>query len=886
MTAAGPVAAPAFVVRTQSQWWITSSWSSPRLASLDEVVALIGHDTSARWLIRSGPAAAPRQPRPGEPTDHVAPTPTWVGVVGAGHIVVDDAHGGTVLLGEADLCLLDALEQETSVSELTLPVVCEPRAERIGRLIAAGLARAVGPVPRAEPVEVVPSLPSDAMSPHRRTRSLGRRIREAYLLSSKLEPVRRAIAERRDHSAASDETHPAPTTQPADLDRRTVVYAPWHADHGPLLALGMLTAAARHHDDGRLDAKFEIRRPEEAGEALAHLARGRGPAILLCSDYVWSIDQNIALAREAVARRPEVLVIHGGPSSPRYEADAEHFLETYGDVAHVLVRGEGEDTFCELLDALAEDPTVSAGNLAVVAGITFRDPATGEIVRTPDRPRIVDLDRLPSPYLTGEFDDIAAEAWTTTGAVETNRGCPYGCTFCDWGSAINSRIRMFDMDRVKAEVTWIGERGLHCMMLTDANFGITSRDVDTAKWIARVRDRTDHPDVLAWMAAKNTTKHLTKIFDALLPSGIVSNVSLSLQTFDEATLAAIDRSNISSEHFVKLATDLRHRGVPLQSDLMLGLPGQTYQSYRSDLQVMFDLEILPRTWPVQQLPNSPMNDPAYRDRYAIRTDERNIVVSTSTYDEADRRRMVRLRRLFTTTEVFGLLRHLLRWMQWDHDLVATDVMDAILTAADDEPERYPLLAWVVENFDLYPVAPVGWASFYLEVRRFLVDRYPILDDDVAFDCVLALQEMLMPAAGRQFPSTIELEHDYLAYYLGATESLFTSGQAGTPAKALRDHGPAPFTVRSDPLGLCTEGVTLLGDSRDEQDQGDFYLVSASAYELDSPLVRLLPHVLREFPKATLDRVRALRPPRPSEAGIVPESVPLSLGRTVRPTGGS
>ncbi len=85
-----------------------------------------------------------------------------------------------------------------------------------------------------------------------------------------------------------------------------------------------------------------------------------------------------------------------------------------------------------------DEPDLSV--LATVPGIGYRD-RTG-VHRTENRDRIADLDILPSPFLSGLFRPFE-EVPDVFVTIETNRGCPYGCTFCDWGSATASRIRQF-----------------------------------------------------------------------------------------------------------------------------------------------------------------------------------------------------------------------------------------------------------------------------------------------------------------------------------------------------------------------------------------------------------------------------------------------------------
>lgn len=625
-----------------------------------------------------------------------------------------------------------------------------------------------------------------------------------------------------------------------EADRRIPVYAVWPEEVGPLLSLGMLTAAARCWHGGELEEQFEIRRPETLASCLADLAGREGPAVLLCSNYVWSLEHNLAGAVSARALNPDLVVIHGGPSTPKYPDDAEGFLRQHSGIADILVRGEGEDAICLVLSALAAaDGQVESGRLAEIAGLTLLDESGG-LLRTPDTGRIADLTELPSPYLTGEFDGLPADAWKYTLSIETNRGCPYGCTFCDWGSATMSRIRKFPLDRVVAEFEWAARLGVATVTLTDANFGIMARDVDIVREIARIRTETGAPRSLSWTAAKNTTKHLVKIMDLLSESGVAVSTSLSLQTTDPATLAAIERDNISVDHYVKLAADYRRRGYPLQGDLMLGLPGQTFESYKADLQFMQDHEIMVRTWPTQMLPNSPMNDPDYRRAHALEVGPDNLIVSSATFDAESRRRMWRFRTVDTVADRLGVLRHVQRYLQWDHGVAATDLEERLLDLVDHEPTRFPAIAWLFGYFDLIPTVAGGWRGFYDEVRQFVAEDFDIDPTDSGLETVLQLQLALMPAPGRTFPVSVGLPNDYVDYYRSATHTLYTTGHAGVPDRPLQDYPPATFTVRGDPLGLCSAGIHPAGDARSEIMQGDLHVGAAVANELDSDLIRVLP----------------------------------------------
>jgi hypothetical protein len=660
---------------------------------------------------------------------------------------------------------------------------------------------------------------------------------------------------------------------------RVPVWAPW--DHHDLpLGLAMVTARARHDDV--VHARFDVRPPQRAEDVVREMAAHQGPAVLLCSNYLWTLDANLSLARAAKAANPELLVVHGGPATPKYDADVDAFFADGGDVVDVAIRGEGEETLAEALAAVGRsDEAWDLAPLAAVAGLAFRG-AQG-LVRTDDRERIAELDALPSPYLAGDFDHLQGTAAT----VETNRGCPYGCTFCDWGSATLSRVRKFDLDRVEEEMRWLATRGIEDWTIGDANFGIFPRDVEVAERLVAIKRETGLPERVAFCLAKNTTRHLVQIVDLLNDAGVACHCSLSLQSRDPDTLAAVDRRNIKTEHYAELANAFRRKQLPLLADLMLGLPGQTLEGYRGDLQFLFDLEVACRTWPTQVLPNAPLNAPEYRAEHGLVVDERRLLVSTSTYTREDRDEMRRLRMANGAFEHFGLLRHVLRFLQWDHGLPATEVAARMVALAEDEPHRYPLLSWVLHWLDVHTVPPVGWPAFFAEVRD-VVEHELGVPPSSALDAVLAAQQHLMPDRGRRLPDEVVLEHDVVSWYRDATRWMWDD-EPVAPHRLLASYGPATLEVWGDPHHVCGPRLGVPLGNRSEVDIGSFWM--GDHWELDSPLTRNLSEVagdvryraVRELRAGTLASV-ALPARRPEanadgdgHADGVPVAAPVRLG---------
>ena len=541
-------------------------------------------------------------------------------------------------------------------------------------------------------------------------------------------------------------------------------------NHMPL-AVGMLQAYAQHVEAGGVGNTYQFlpilnMQPAE----VIRIGQAFGPGVWLFSNYVWSLNQTLAISCAIKAINPRNITVHGGPSTPKYPDACQQFLTEQPHV-DIAVRGEGEITAAELLTQLQSywqgDAAWYAG-LEHIAGISFvREPdTTGPFVRTPDRPRIVDLNRLPSPYLSGLFDTLGPEV--NVAVLETNRGCPYGCTFCDWGSLTQQKIKQFDLDRVHAEIEWVAQRRLPVLWLADANFGIFERDVAIAAMIVAAKERTGYPRELYINYAKNVTTHVADIVKMLCQAGLTTQGLVALQTTDADTLQAVQRTNIKTDQYDALVSLFRAEGLPLATDLMLGLPGATVTSFKRDLQRCFDADIGVKVYPTQLLPNSPMADPAYRARYQIEVDATQTVIGTASYRPADLQVMKHIWRLYTVCESYGMLRYVLRYLQWDHGIPALDYLHTLATHLAERPSAMTTLTLeqrqpYAHPADLIQQSGGTWAGFYAEMAAWTTRVFPVLRDS-AFETVFLVNEAVMPVSGRRLPATLRLAYDVVAYY--------------------------------------------------------------------------------------------------------------------------
>lgn len=383
-------------------------------------------------------------------------------------------------------------------------------------------------------------------------------------------------------------------------------------------SVGILQAYAQKHLKRPEDYDFLLpvyRRIsiEEAGRQL------KDADIVLFSTYVWNIRLSLEIAKYIKRLNPDVVTVFGGPQVPDR---VEDFLRK-NPFIDIACHNEGEQVLLSILE------NCFFGNWESILSISYF-ANDGTLHRNPRAERIKDLSVIPSPYLEGVFDPLMkanpSEQWLVM--WETNRGCPFSCTFCDWGSAVQSRVFRFDLERLYRELEWCAEHKIEFIFCADANFGILPRDLDIARYAAEMKEKYGYPHALSVQNTKNATERAYQVQKLLAEAGLNKGVTIAFQSLDPTTLEYIKRDNISSESFRELQKRFTRDGIETYSDMILGLPGETYESFANGVSSAIENGQHNRIQfgNLAILPNAEMGDPEYQKQYGMVAVESRAVI--------------------------------------------------------------------------------------------------------------------------------------------------------------------------------------------------------------------------------------------------------------------
>lgn len=359
------------------------------------------------------------------------------------------------------------------------------------------------------------------------------------------------------------------------------------------------------------------------GVALTHMARElfsrRPPDILAFSVLGWNYRNFCCLAETYKQMSPDGLVVFGG-NHVAYQA--KRVFQMCPEV-DVVVNGEGEFTFRDIVLHLLNGNEPS--DLSAVPGVSYQDP-DDRLVTTPDRPRIENLDVIPSPFLIGAIpmNDEAGRFRYDVALMETNRGCPYKCSFCYWGGAIGQRVRSFSRARLAEELDYFGFHEVPTVVLCDANFGMQETDEEFVEDLIKTRERYGYPHALETSWAKNKSTRFHRIVTSLKRHGFQSSFTLALQTLSDEALTDMQRRNMKVNQWESLATWLADQGLDCYAELIWGAPGETPQSFLQGYDKLAEKVSRIAVYPLLLLPNT---------HYTEHHDEHGFITVRGEYDD-------------------------------------------------------------------------------------------------------------------------------------------------------------------------------------------------------------------------------------------------------------
>jgi len=283
------------------------------------------------------------------------------------------------------------------------------------------------------------------------------------------------------------------------------------------------------------------------------------PAVCGFSCYLWNEKYCLAAAQAIKSRWPNCLIIFGGP-----QINTDTLSNTFIDC---IIMGEGEKAFVDICKTLIDGRAVEPMYLG----------------------QRMEYLEIPSPYTTGVFDKIIKQnptaVWQMT--METNRGCPYSCTFCDWGSLTYSKVKQFTLEKVTAEIEWAANNPVTYFYCADANFGIfKERDTAIAK-IMRDKLYNTQVETISIQFAKNSNETVIDIAKIIGP--LNKGLTLSVQSLNDKTLTTIKRKNLASNNIKEVLAISAQSDIKTYSELILGMPDETLESWRNGITELLEI---------------------------------------------------------------------------------------------------------------------------------------------------------------------------------------------------------------------------------------------------------------------------------------------------------
>ena len=309
------------------------------------------------------------------------------------------------------------------------------------------------------------------------------------------------------------------------------------------------------------------------------------PDMIGFSTYLWNRQLVLETCRIIKGKFPAVLLFAGGAEAtalPLKLLDCAPF--------DFVIKGEGEIVLTEVMSRLLNGDT-----LENIPGVYLKG---AKINHQKDQQPVMDLNSLPSPFLTGTIDPCQYPGllW------ELSRGCPFKCGFCFESRGV-AGVRQFSLERIQKELELFEEKKVNHVFVLDPTF---NRDIKRAKKILRMILKTAP---LIHFTLEIRTEFIDSEIAELF-AGLNCSLQIGLQSAVSEVLANVNRT-IDTVKYAEKISLLNRAGVIFGLDLIYGLPGDTPDGFQESLN--YALRLQPNhldIFPLAVIPGTTLYDQA------------------------------------------------------------------------------------------------------------------------------------------------------------------------------------------------------------------------------------------------------------------------------------
>jgi radical SAM superfamily enzyme YgiQ (UPF0313 family) len=310
------------------------------------------------------------------------------------------------------------------------------------------------------------------------------------------------------------------------------------------------------------------------------------PDLIGMSIYVWSTPCLVEAARRIKQRRPNVPIIFGGPSARTALFDLAPYAPAYRCL-DAVVESNGEDIFREI----ASLPAFTRSALESVKGLQLPAPGGGWMNSGHRMP--VPLDAIASPYQTGVIKA------NTVAYLETFRGCPFSCAFCEWGATGDSKA-VFSTDYITRELEAYARHQVSAVFSVDAGLNLNHQAFRNLR------------EAEARVGFLKKAKFWSEIYPSLikeehlefLSSVRATYLGIGLQSTDPEVLKGLQRpfDQRRLETVVRQVCDV----AEAELQVIFGLPGDSPAGFRRTLEMARSMPVGVRAYGCLVLPDALM----------------------------------------------------------------------------------------------------------------------------------------------------------------------------------------------------------------------------------------------------------------------------------------